>query len=159
MSRSVSFRVSDEDYESMHKVKEKLGCSIKELYTESLFHFLVEHKDEVTAGMRQHFYAVKKRKKQKQSFFFKNAMVRLYKMVEWQYRLYGDVNHEQVREMIDLEMESFEFLDEDVKKALEKQAKHFSELRDERVYDTYVTETMPLQITNRRTAKWKKKKQ
>lgn len=130
----ISIRVLDEN--KIRKISSDLGVSLSELYQEALFYFLTNHKHELSKRMRLKFLDRQERRRQKQLFFFKNEIQRLFRQAEWQYRVYGYVSHDIMTQSVKNALERFGCLDEDIKKLLEKQRKHYLEYLDQKQFDS-----------------------
>ena len=131
----ISYSVTKETKENIETICEGLGITIKDFMDEALFHFLTYHEHKIDHGMSVKNLERKERRRQKQLYFIKNELKRLYLQVEWQYRIFAEVDFESVKQTIENAKERYELLDEDIKLLLTKQFSKFLEYSDRKQFD------------------------
>jgi len=151
----LKINVPEDFKENIERVCEHLGAKVSDFVREALFEFLVLHGHRVDQDTRIKMAARKERRKQNQLFFVKNEFQRLYKQVEWQYRLFAEVKFDSVSAAIARAEDRFALLDEDVKKDLSFQFKEFKELGNEKVF----AEKFDYLVPKLQRVEWKKTKQ
>lgn len=152
----IQARIPEGVRDHVVKIKEAFNFTWSEFFVECIYAFLSSRKQQIPQFLETKHLELKIRGQQRKLFFFKNAYVRIYKMTEWQYRAYGEVNHEAVADVVGDHMKIYDLFDEKTKKMLAKQAKHFASLADEKGFEDYVSEKYPTQLVER-SGVWKKK--
>jgi len=137
--KNIYISVSDEDHEKIKDIAGKLGISFTELYQESLFHFFIYHKHDVTKGMKKRFLDKNIRKRQAQLFFINNFMLRITKQVMCRQRLGINCSHKIVMSMVKDAEDYFDVLDEEVQSLVVNELKFIQELKQKKYYEVWLS--------------------
>jgi len=140
----IKYRTDQESYETLLDVKTRLGFTWKELMDEAIFEFLINHKEKISRYMNLNTRNKRETRTQRELYFFKNELNRLFKQVSWKYKTYAEIkDYSIVTDMIDRALERYEFLDERIKQQLKGERDDFAMLKDRRTFEVQFETQIP----------------
>lgn len=144
--KRLNIRLLDDEHDKVQEIADKLGVSMSDLYKEALFHFLIEHKEEINRSMQQQFLDDKIKSKQKALFFRENWMRRIVQQVGYRIRVDGDCDHKIALSLI-LDAENyFRTLNPEIQELLTNDLKSIQNLKDERKFIGWIEEKLGVEF-------------
>jgi len=141
----VSCYLSLEEKQSIERVADSQGQTASDFIKSCIIHTLLFNKEKISNDTQLKINQRDKTRLQRQLFYVKNALQRVYTQTIWQLQTYGKADHETIKKTLQLEIEGFAFLDKTTQKLLRTQFQHLEKLLEPKHFIEYCDLVIPQQ--------------